>query len=260
MSKTPRTPDSSPTNNFPIVVPIGLGLLMLGLSWRLFVIITFGSAITWLIRYYYQQQQQQQACLNATFYQLIQENQGHITALDLAISSQLPGKVVQEFLEERSKEFGAELEITDQGGFLYFFPTAVSLISSQKKEAEIYNEKSQQLEDSTQLVSEEIIDTFSSHSNPQIQQNHPHITTNKELSQLNQKKLQNNPFHSSPQVISLSLSQKELASRLKVHTSTISKRKTKPDFAQWSSQKDPESISWEYSQELARFSPKIPKS
>lgn len=249
---------------------MGLGLLMLGLSWRLFVIIAVGSGITWIIRYYYQQHQKQQACLNATFYQLIQENQGHITALDLAMNSQLPGKVVQEFLDERAKEFGPELEITEQGGLLYYFPTALSLISSQTKEPEIYEEKSEQLrqveigieeqlEHHTKLVSEEIINTVSSDSNYQIEPNQPQITTNKEFSQPNQKQLENNRFDLSPQVLFLSLTQTELANRLNVHPSTISKRKTKSDFAQWSSQKDPESIAWEYSKELAKFSPIISK-
>lgn len=256
MSKTSRNLDSSPKNNFPIVIPIGLGLLMLGLSWRLFLIITVGSGISWIIRYYYQQQQKQQVCLNATFYQLIQENQGHITALDLAISSQLPGKVVQEFLDQRSKEFGAELEITEQGGLLYYFPTALSLISSQTKEQEIDWETIQQLEHQNQYVSDQIIHPVSDHSNDRIQLNKPHITTNREFSQPNQKNRQNNQFPNS-QVFSLSLTQTELATRLNVHASTISKRKTKPDFAEWSSQKDPESIRWEYSKEQARFSPII---
>lgn len=253
-----------------MVIPIGLGLLMLGLSWRLFVIITVGSGITWIIRRYYQQQQQQQAYLNATFYRLIQENQGHITALDLAMNSQLPGKVVQEFLDERAKEFAPELEITEQGGLLYYFPTAVSLVSGQTNQVENSQEKIVQLgsvktpakdslEDDGQLVSEEIIQTVSSHFNHREQQHQPHIATNIEFCQQNQKELQNNQFHDSHQLVSLCLTQTELANRLGVHASTISKRKSKPDFAQWSSQKDPESISWKYSKEQALFLPIILK-
>ncbi|GGA08331.1 hypothetical protein [Okeania sp. KiyG1] len=59
--------------------------------------------------------------MNIIFYQLIQENNGYITALDLAINSQLSGKIVQEFLDEQAKEFGAELEITQEGVYYIIF-------------------------------------------------------------------------------------------------------------------------------------------
>jgi len=44
-----------------------------------------------------------------------------------------------------------------------------------------------------------------------------------------------------------SLTAKALAERLKVSTSTISKRKSQSDFSQWASRKDPEGIGWRYS-------------
>ncbi|RQH16756.1 hypothetical protein [Okeania hirsuta] len=116
------------TDNFPIVISFGLALLMLGLSWRIFTIIAIASGVTWFVKRYQEKQQQQKDYLNNIFYQLIQENNGYITALDLAINSQLSGKIVQEFLDEQAKEFGAELEITQEGSLLYYFPTAVSLV------------------------------------------------------------------------------------------------------------------------------------
>ncbi|MGK7922152.1 MAG: hypothetical protein AB4080_19315 [Trichodesmium sp.] len=214
---------------------------MLGLSWRLFTIIAIVSGLTWTIKRYQEQQKQQQDYLNVIFYQFIQENQGHITALDLAIKSQLSGKVVQEFLDQRAKEFGAELEITEQGGLLYYFPTAVSLISNQVNE-ELGITANQIFKNDTLSVSEQIIE-----KDNQTLGKHSQVNSHLNLEQEDEVNYN--------QIISLSLTQKELADRLNVHSSTISKRKTKPDFGQWSSQKDPELISWRYIKEQAIFLP-----
>ncbi|NEQ41045.1 MAG: hypothetical protein F6K40_34475 [Okeania sp. SIO3I5] len=250
MSKIPKNVDTRPTNNSPFVISLGLGLLMLGLSWRLSAIIAIGTGLTWIISHYQKENKQQQDCLNNLFYQLIEKNQGYITALDLAMNSQLPGKVVQEFLDERAKEFGAELEITEQGGLLYYFPTSVSLVDGQRKqEVEIPTEPI--LGYDSQLVSEEILEKVSnSWTPPQYSRVNSNLKSNPE----------NHQFKLTSKAVSLSLTQKELATRLNVHSSTISKRKTKPDFSQWSSQKDPESISWKYVKEQARFLPIVSNS
>ncbi len=239
MSKIPNNLDLNSTNNSPIVISLGLGLLILSLSWRLFAIIVIASGLTWTFRRYRAQQKHQQDCLNTLFYKLIQQNQGHITALDLAINSQLSGKVVQEFLDERAKEFGAELEITEQGGLLYYFQTAVSLVAGQAKE-EVEVPTDQILGYNSQLVSEKIPEKVSNPGTPP-----QHSLVDYSIT-----------FEAANKSVSLFLTQKELATRLNVHASTISKRKTKPDFSQWSSQKDPESISWKYLKDQARFLPK----
>ncbi|MEM1172068.1 MAG: hypothetical protein AAGJ08_24050 [Cyanobacteria bacterium P01_H01_bin.35] len=247
MSKTPNNLDTNPTNNFPIVISLGLGLLTLSLSWRFFAIIVIASGLTWTFRHYREQQKHQQDALNTLFYKLIQENQGHITALDLAMNSQLSGKVVQEFLDERAKEFGAELEITEQGSLLYYFPTAVSLVAGQAKE-EFELSTDQILGYNNRLASEKIIEKV---SNP---------WTSPQYSQVNcslKFEPKNNELEARSKAVSRFLTQKELATRLNVHASTISKRKTKPDFGQWSSQKDPESIPWKYLKDEGRFLPKI---
>lgn len=224
------------------MICIGLGLLMLSLPWRLLAIIIIGFGVLWTFRRYQEQKKHQQNSLNTLFYKLIRENKGHITALDLAINSKLSGKVVQKFLDERAKEFGAELEITEQGGLLYYFPTAVSLVAAQKDIIEVpvdeilgYNGES---------VLEEVSTSWTPSQDSQINGGFKFTP-------------ENNYSEDIDKVVSLT--QKELAARLKVHSSTISKRKTKPDFSEWSSQKDPELISWKYLKEQARFLPIISK-
>ena len=166
------------------------------------------------------------------------------------MNSQLSGKVVQKFLDERAKEFGAELEITDQGALLYYFPTAVSLVAGQtNQEVEVATD--QILGYNSQLFSEEMIEKL---SNPWTPPQHSQVNCSLKFEP------ENNQFEPANKAISLFLTQKELATRLNVHASTISKRKTKPDFSQWSSQKDPESIPWKYLKEQGRFLPIASKS
>ncbi len=55
--------------------------------------------------------------------------------------------------------------------------------------------------------------------------------------------------------------QAELAKRLDVHSSTVGKRKSDPDFWEWSQSRDPEGIAWEYRSDTKEFVPleKIPE-
>ncbi|NEQ76269.1 MAG: hypothetical protein F6K23_26445 [Okeania sp. SIO2C9] len=238
MPEQPRNlnTNNKSTDNFPIVISFGLALLMLGLSWRIFTIIAIASGVTWFVKRYQEKQKQQKDYLNSIFYQLIQENNGYITALDLAINSQLSGKIVQEFLDEQAKEFGAELEITQEGSLLYYFPTAVSLVGRPTDKI---------LEHNTQLI-------------PKVSNYETQLPKNSQLNSHLKDFPENSQLQSATEIAS-PLTQKELAIRLNVHASTISKRKTKPDFGEWSSQKDPESIAWKYFQEQAQFLPIIPR-
>ena len=52
---------------------------------------------------------------------------------------------------------------------------------------------------------------------------------------------------------SVSLIQVQLARRLGVSSSTIGVRKLKPDFGEWSSQKDPAGLAWRYCEEERQF-------
>ena len=241
MSKIPKNLDKNPINEYPIMIFIGLGLLMLSLPWRFLAIIMIGLGVLWTFRRYQEQKKHQQNSLNTLFYKLISENRGHITALDLAMNSKLSGKVVQRFLDERAKEFGAELEITEQGGLLYYFPTAVSLVADADQVKEIIEVPvDETLGYNDELALEEVSISGTPPQHSQIDCGLQFTPENNYSEDIDKE---------------LSLTQKELAARLNVHSSTISKRKTKPDFSEWSGQKDPESISWKYLKEQARFLP-----
>jgi hypothetical protein len=51
----------------------------------------------------------------------------------------------------------------------------------------------------------------------------------------------------------LTLIQSDLAKRLDTTSSTIARRKTEPDFADWSLSKDPDGVAWSYDPETKLF-------
>ena len=56
-----------------------------------------------------------------------------------------------------------------------------------------------------------------------------------------------------PQASALLLIQADLAKRLDTTSSTIARRKTEPDFTEWSQTKDPEGLGWCYDADSKMF-------
>ncbi|MEO0455845.1 MAG: hypothetical protein AAF152_04580 [Cyanobacteria bacterium P01_A01_bin.114] len=59
--------------------------------------------------------------LQSVFYQLVEEKQGKFTLIEFAIAAQLPGDKARAFLDEQSKSFGADYDVTDKGDIVYQF-------------------------------------------------------------------------------------------------------------------------------------------
>lgn len=253
MAKNSNNLDRNTTAELPWAISIGFGLLTLGLSWHLFLAITLTSGVGLVVRRFQLQQKQQQELLNSLFYKLIEENQGHITTLDLAMKAKLPANVVQEFLDQQARDFSAHYEITDQGGIIYYFPTAVSRPLAQTEEVDGRGVDSP----SNSSVGSKFnyADTKNQKTGTNKQFAKDEVSRYPQSKKVPRDQLNNQKINFSSKVPKL-LNQVQLANRLSVHASTISKRKTKPDFIQWSREKDPEAIAWEYSRETKRFSPR----
>lgn len=71
-----------------------------------------------------QQAQAQQSAnqLRRIFLQQLEASGGRLTVLQFSIVADIPGKDAREFLDARAQEFGAEFEVSDQGGITYIFP------------------------------------------------------------------------------------------------------------------------------------------
>src|SRR4028118_2401455 len=107
-----------------LLLPISLTAVASFESGKMFWAIATSAGIAWACRLYQQQQKNKLAHLDSVFYKLIKENQGRVTALDLAMNAKLPGEKVEEYLDERASEFAADFEVTEQGGILYYFQIA----------------------------------------------------------------------------------------------------------------------------------------
>lgn len=207
-----------------LLFPIALGLGLIVYAWRWLIVFGVLSALGGLWKYYEQKQQERQEWLNVIFYQTLQKHQGKITTLDLAIAANITGVEAQEFLQQRAQEFGAEFDVTDAGGILYCF---TSLTMPNSPTANQSNNDS------------------NNDSN-----NQPWISIQNTPKQL--------PAQSSASRLS-PVNQSQLAERLGVHSTTISKNKTKPDFISWTRKKDPAGVAWTYSPETKEFFPLMSK-
>lgn len=208
-----------------LLFPIALCLGLIVYAWRWLIVFGVLSALGGLWKYYEQKQQERQEWLNVIFYQTLQKHQGKITTLDLAIAANITGVEAQEFLQQRAKEFGAEFDITDAGGILYCF-TSITMSQSQSQ-------------------------AENNHSgNNNSGNNEPWGSFQNTPKQL--------PAQSSASRLS-PVNQSQLAERLGVHSTTISKNKTKPDFISWTRKKDPAGVAWTYSPETKEFFPLISK-
>jgi hypothetical protein len=206
-----------------LLLPVCLTAVASFESGMMFWTIAVTAGMAWAYKLYQQQYKNKLAHLDSVFYRLIKENQGRVTALDLAMNAQLPGEKVQEYLDERAKEFAADFEVTEQGGILYYFQVVQAVNQSEIPAANIAVKEPERTRPKTPEKSPELFP----------------IAKNKDSQ---------NP--------KISFTQTELSRRFKVHISTLGKWKVKPDFAQWSREKDPEAIAWEYSTENKRFYPK----
>ena len=56
------------------------------------------------------------------FFNLIQQNQGSITAIDLAIAANISGTEAKKYLKKYAVEFDATFDETAEGNLVYLFP------------------------------------------------------------------------------------------------------------------------------------------
>lgn len=208
----------------PILIVIGV----VSLVWRE---ILLGGLAIYGWRVWSQQQQNKlahQAYLKELFYELIQENRGCVTHLDWAIKANLTSDKAREYLKARAEEFSAELDLNEQGALVYRFSIERSPQTLEKKG----DRPPQQTIEVSPIVADE----------PSLE---------KEVT----------PIGVKPSVVAIEpLIQSQLAKRLNVHPSTLSKKKIKPDFSEWSRSQDPEGIAWKYLKDEKQFFPFISQS
>ena len=245
---TGKVLENNTTGSLILILPLALAMVLLYKAWPVLLLI-FGLSIVWKLWDKFQWQQWCQQ-VNPYFTELIRDNRGYLTPMDLSLKANLSGKAAKRFLDRKAQEYGAQRKSYSDKGIAYYFITASSLGS---------------IFDDSEPVAAEELEALP----PPVP--HPFAPTESEkkenpsafaaLFQLKESRQQEEaaPSPESPNTTSdqpqSSLIQADLAKRLDITSSTLARRRTDPDFAAWSRSKDPDGIAWIYSPEAKVFVP-----
>ncbi len=285
---TGKAINNSATGLLILILPIAFLIVLLFKAWPVLLVL-FILSISYQVWQQYQWKQWSKQ-VNPYFNELIKQNQGCLTPLDLSMKANLSGSAAQRYLDKKAEEFGAQRHTYEDKGTVYYFLTASALGS-------IFDESEPRLElegESSSNPTPELMEALaqtatnpseayrsdvpepsdssdeeepslpeSAFSTEQIEEAlEPMPLANSEETESldeEQEDLWTEPTDKEPKA-SGALIQAELAKRLDVHSSTVGKRKSDPDFSEWSQSRDPEGMAWEYSAETREFLPVEKKS
>lgn len=280
---TGKVINSGATGLLILIIPIAFVVVLLLEAWP-FLLALLLISIGWVVWQQYQWKQWSKQ-VNPFFNQLIRENQGCLTPVDLSLKANLSGSAARRYLDKRAEEFGAQRRFYEDRGIVYYFLTASALGSifddsepSLELDHKSFSDQSPKLIE--QLTQKEPIPRKNSSSTDFLegtevpaakesyssQSKYPpeEISAVQQLQQQPDSSLSHHKekeeqsadlSNENQQQASSSLIQAELAKRLDVHSSTVGKRKSDPDFSEWSQTKDPQGIAWEYLPDTKEFVP-----
>ncbi|MGK7887074.1 MAG: hypothetical protein AB4057_20900, partial [Crocosphaera sp.] len=108
-----------------LILPLAAIIVLLYKAW-IWVLGFVALVIVWKLVDNYQWQQWS-AKINPIFNQLIQENQGQITPMDLSLKANLSARGAKRFLARKAEEFSATSRELPEQGKVYYFITASTL-------------------------------------------------------------------------------------------------------------------------------------
>ncbi|MFN5893724.1 MAG: hypothetical protein ACK45Z_14000 [Dolichospermum sp.] len=220
-----------------LILPISFVIVLLVNTWKVLLVIL----LLLMVLTIWQQYTWEKWCnqVNPLFYELIRENQGKITPMDLAIKANFSGETGKRYLDAKAKDFGASVLESENEGQSYYFITASIL-------GDILD-SSESSEDIPRQPVTKVARSFLAQPTSVPQEEKSEYLPEPRLKQI-KKPLQK-------QLVFVSLIQSELAKRLNVYSSTIYKRRNDPDFPEWSRSRDPDGIAWSYSRRSKDFFP-----
>ena len=222
-----------------LLLPISFLIIFLVTTWKILLAIILLLTCFNLWQWYQWRQWCQQ--VNPLFHKLIQETQGKITPMDLALQGNFSGPKAKRYLDTKAEEFGASILNSEDGVQSYYFITA-SILGD--------------ILDSSEPIRKLSPPTVSQTAHallappppkPQVEEPETESLPHASHEELKQ------PLEE--QLVFGSLIQSELAKRLNVYSSTVYKRRNDPDFPEWSRSRDPDGISWSYSRKTREFFP-----
>ncbi|ERN42584.1 hypothetical protein KR51_00006740 [Rubidibacter lacunae KORDI 51-2] len=267
---TGRTIDNGASTVLLLIVPAAIALVVLFVAWPVLLGVALLS-LGWRLWQQYQWQQWS-ARVDPFFKQLMRDNEGRMTAADLALSANLTGDSAQRFLARKATEFNALRRDSDLGT-AYYFLTASALGSAFDTDTDATDIVELDADDKMPVETAPASTSAASLrsafdceiDDPDTEGGSVAAPTSLgaalRIRQQEQSTAISLPSESSAtstdlDAKTLALIQADLAKRLDVHPSTVTKRKGEPDFSEWSQCRDPEGIAWVFDPQKKVFRPR----
>ncbi len=263
------------TKNAPyfllILVPAALAMSTIFVAWRQ---ILAGTAILVGVSIYQLKKWGDKVkSIDPFFQRLIIQNRGEITPIDLSFNANISGAQATRYLAEKAEEFGAgSRQYADRGQVYYFISVStLGSIFDDSEEVDIVPAIAASQAAAIVLPSAPIAPPIIEAEMPlttppvSIAVPEPPVTESIEIDSTNLRDVLENlddlptPIatshlpESTPDRPIFKIIQSELAKRLDVHSSTIYKRRSEPDFTDWTRNRDPEGLAWAYAEENKEY-------
>ena len=220
--------------------------------------------------------------INPVFQQLIVQNRGEITPIDLSVSAKVSGATANRYLVAKASEFGTGSRQHPDRGQVYYFVSVSTLgrilDDSERELPELAPTKTPVIAAPLNLPPHPVTEAAVTHPTPQ-----PVVTevaeifvtpdpqpeqiaveaASSELTNLRQLFDEESAqvkaaarVEPAPPVANrplVTIIQSELAKRLDVHSSTVYKRRSEPNFTDWTRNRDPDGLAWAYTDETKEY-------
>ncbi len=247
-----------------LILPLAFAIVFLYKAWP-FLLVLFALSLVWKIWRFYEWKRWD-AEISPYFHRLIRENQGCLTATDLAITANLRGDAAKRFLEKKAEEYGAQQKHYEDKGTIYYFLTSTALGTIfDDSEPTTLEEEDDDEEILAPTVTAEAVETPLEKSAQQDESQTDSLDSHQDETEVTSSEIDKAEEEEEEEVTSSAvdeenednhvLIQLELAKRLDVNSSTVGRRKGDADFAEWSQSRDPDEIAWQYSDEERVFTP-----
>lgn len=259
---TGKVLDNGSAGALVLILPLAFSFVILYMLWPYLLLI---AAIIVAFKVW-QNYQWQKWCedINPDFNRLIKENQGYVTPVDLAVKANLTARNAKIFLARKSDEYGTKPKTIPDKGLVYYFPTASalgSIFDDSEPEAAV-NSYQLAANDSSklsvrgiaQLAKQEQSEVDRAATDSESASLATETESQPSTATLEPDATEASTIEPSASIdAGQSLIQAELAKRLDLNSSTVGRRKSDPDFPEWSQSKDPEGIAWKYEPDSKLF-------
>ncbi len=285
----------SATGCLLVLLPAALSMSALFVAWPLILGVTLLIAGGNIWQSYEWSKTAQS--INPVFQQLIVQNRGEITPIDLSLKANVSGNVANKYLAAKAEEFGTGSRQHPDRGQIYYFVSVSTLGSifddSERDLPEIMPATNQVVAVPTAPIPTEILlplvstppVAISAISSPpvasvavptpeppaaqavvsdlsnlrQLFETESTPTTTAASVEVEDLPVTDPPIASPTDIPVVTNSpvvtiiQSELAKRLDVHSSTIYKRRSEPDFTDWTRNRDPDGLAWGYAEATKEY-------